>query len=166
MNVRKTVTAAAVGLGALAGSVGLANALSSSGSAEEQAPTAPAAGAEVEETEDPMLDGSIQSPEIEGQSEAAESAALESLATITADEAGQAALTANPGGTVADVELENENGSVVYEVHMTDASGQAIEVQVDAGNGAVLGQEADDDSDAQDEAEGVEDDDDGVEHEN
>lgn len=91
-----------------------------------------------------MLNGSVQSPEVEGQSEADESAALESLASITADDAGQAALAANPGATVNGVQLGNENGSVVFEIDMTDASGAVIEVEVDAGNGAVLAQESGD----------------------
>lgn len=89
-----------------------------------------------------MLDGSIHSAEIEGQSEAEESSALAALATITDAEATEAAVGANPDATVDAVQLGNENGSVVYEVTMTDASGASLEVKVDAGNGAVLAQEA------------------------
>jgi uncharacterized membrane protein YkoI len=39
------------------------------------------------------------------------------------------------------VELENENGSVVYSVELTQ-SGKAYDVKVDAGNGQILHSEA------------------------
>ncbi len=155
MNVRKTVTTSAIALGVLAGSAGIASAVSSQGSTEQPTSTV------EDETQDPILNGSVQAPEIEGQSEAEESAALESLASITADDASQAALAANPGATINEVELENENGSVVYEVEMTDSSGAAIEVKIDAGNGALLAQESgDDEAD-----EGAESETDGIDHE-
>jgi len=141
MNVRKTITTSALALGVLAGSAGIASAVSSQGSTAQPAPTSTA----EDETQDPTLNGSVQSPEVEGRSEDDESAALESLASITADDARQAALTANPGATVNDVQLGNENGSVVYEVGMIDSTGFAIEVKVDAGDGAVLAQESGDD---------------------
>jgi uncharacterized membrane protein YkoI len=141
MNVRKTITTSALALGVLAGSAGVASAVTSSSSATQPSSSA---NAVEDQTQDPMLNGSVQSPEVDGQSEADESAALESLASITADDAGQAALVANPGATVDGVQLGNENGSVVFEVDMTDASGAAIEVKVDAGNGAVLAQESGD----------------------
>ncbi len=137
MDVRKTITTSALALGVLAGSAGIASAVSSTAQ--------PAPAPTEDQTQDPILNGSVQSPEVEGQSEADESVALRSLASITADDAGQAALAANPGATINAVQLENENGSVVYEVDMTDASGSAIEVKVDAGNAAVLAQESGDD---------------------
>ena len=152
MNTRKAITTSALALGVLAGSAGIASAVSSQGST---ASPAPSTSTVEDETQDPILNGSVQSPEIEGQSEADESAALASLASITADDAGQAALAANSGATVNGVQLENENGSVVYEVDMTDASGAAIEVKVDAGDGAVLAQESGDDE-AGEGAEGTE----------
>lgn len=144
MNTRKAITTSALALGVLAGSAGIASAMSSQGSSPQRA--SPTSTVE-DDTQDPALNGSVQASEIEGQSEAEESATLESLASITADEAGQAALTANPGATVNSVELENENGSVVFEVDMTDSSGAALEVKVDAGNGAVLAQESGQDDD-------------------
>ncbi len=149
MNVRKTITTSALAVGVLVGSAGLANAMTSSGSPAQQVP-APAA---ADGDQDPMLDGSIQSAEIEGRSEAEESSALAALATITDAEATAAAAAANPDATVDAVELGNENGSVVYEVTMTDSSGASLEVKVDAGNGAVLAQETGDEAD-----EGVDDD--------
>lgn len=161
MNLRKTITTSALALGVLAGSAGLASAMTSQGATAQPAP-APTA---EDQTQDPTLNGSIQAPEVEGQSEADESAALESLASITADKAGQAALAANPGATINSVQLENENGTVVYEVDMTDSSGAAIEVKVDAGNATVLAQDSGDDeategSEAEDSTET-----DGIDHE-
>lgn len=164
MNVRKTVLTAAAGLGVLAGSAGIASALTTG--------SAPASTieSEADDVQDPMLDGSIQAPDVEGQSEADEAAALEELATVTADEASAAASSANPDAVVDEVSLGNENGSVVWEVEMTDASGVELEVKVDAGNGAILVQESDDDesddSDEADEADDADDaEDDGVDHE-
>ena len=122
MNVRKTITTSALAVGVLVGSAGLANAMTSSGSQVQQAPAQSAA--DGDQDQDPMLDGSIQSAEIEGQSEAEESSALAALATITDAEATEAAVGANPDATVDAVQLGNENGSVVYEVTMTDASGR------------------------------------------
>jgi uncharacterized membrane protein YkoI len=151
MNVRKTITTSALAVGVLLGSAGLANAMTSSGSPAQQVP-APAA-VDGNQDQDPMLDGSIQSAEIEGQSEAEESSALAALATITDAEATEAAVAATPDATVDAVQLGNENGSVVYEVAMTDSSGASLEVKVDAGNGAVLAQETGDEAD-----EGVDDD--------
>ncbi len=61
-----------------------------------------------------------------------ESAQLQALAKITPQQAQQAAISTQPG-TVASVQLENEDGNLVYTV----AIGQK-EVKVDAGNGKVL----------------------------
>ena len=115
--------------------------------------------AENDDAQEPDLNGSVQAPEgDEGTSEADESKALESLATITADEAIAAATDAVPG-TADAAELENENGSVVYEVEVTGDDGSTSEVKVDAGNGAVLDTEAEDDE-AEDDESGEEADDD------
>ncbi|WP_308195101.1 PepSY domain-containing protein [Microbacterium profundi] len=67
---------------------------------------------------------------------------LQSLATVTPEEATAAALAAVPG-TAGDATLEDENGYVVYEVQVTAADGSVIEVKVDAGDASVLAQEAD-----------------------
>jgi len=64
------------------------------------------------------------------------------MATVVHDEAKAAALTQFPGATITDVELENENGSLVYDVELT-ADGKAYEVKVDATTGTVLHSEAD-----------------------
>lgn len=73
--------------------------------------------------------------------ESGESTALAPLATVTADDASAAALASQPG-TVIKVELENENGNVVYGVEIDTGSG-TVDVKVDAGNATVLATEAD-----------------------
>jgi len=92
------------------------------------------------ETREPPFTGSIQGPvEDDSLSEADETAQLESLATISADEATAAAISAVPG-EIGEVELENEHGSVVYSVEITDAAGARTKVIVDAGNAEILSQ--------------------------
>ena len=60
---------------------------------------------------------------------------LASLAKITANEAKIKALTSQQDGTtVIEVELENEDGCLVYGVELSNGS----EVTIDAGNGKVL----------------------------
>ena len=90
-------------------------------------------------TQDPAYTGSISiadsAPDTGLQpSEVDESAALQSQATITVDQARQAALAANPGTTVTKAELGNENGSLVYDVELSNG----MDVKVDAGNGQIL----------------------------
>jgi uncharacterized membrane protein YkoI len=48
------------------------------------------------------------------------------------------ALAQFPGGTVSKTELDNENGTIVYSVQVTDSSGKKQEVKVDATSGNVL----------------------------
>ncbi|MDE0803517.1 MAG: PepSY domain-containing protein, partial [Acidimicrobiales bacterium] len=138
--------AAAVGL--TLGVAALAGAATSPDQTAPTDPTVESTTAEQDESQDPNLNGSIQTPEDESLSEADEAKALEGLAKISPADAEQAALAAVPGGTVnGAASLENENGSVVYEVDVTDANGQSVEVKVDAGNGDVLDQEAGDSED-------------------
>jgi hypothetical protein len=59
---------------------------------------------------------------------------LTSLAKVTADAAIGAVLTVNPGTAVTGLKLENENGCLVYSVHLNNGQ----EVIVDAGNGTVI----------------------------
>ena len=59
---------------------------------------------------------------------------------ITADEAKAAALEAYPGTNAVEVELERENGTLVYEVELDNG----LEVAVDANDGAILGTEQED----------------------
>jgi uncharacterized membrane protein YkoI len=73
--------------------------------------------------------------------EQAEAAQYQKLARITAAQARSAALASVPG-TATGVELENEDGNLVYGVTVKTASGEK-DVKVDAGNGKVLQVEQD-----------------------
>ena len=101
------------------------------------------AGDDAVEVQDPSYAASITAPQDEGLTEADEAKSLESLATVTPDQARDAALAVVPG-TAGKVELDNENGAVVYSVEITDGSGSDIDVKVDAGNGTVVHQDGDD----------------------
>jgi uncharacterized membrane protein YkoI len=79
--------------------------------------------------------------EAEDKAESAESERLKSLARITPEQASAAALAQVPG-TVMKVELENEDGNVVYGVEIKTAEGES-DVKVDAGDGRVLHVEKD-----------------------
>jgi len=155
---RRRIYVSAVAVGLALGSVGIAAAATG----ESAADTAPEDANEVQE---PIYTGSIQAPaEDESLSEADEAASLAPLATISADEAATAASSAVEGD-VGKVELDNENGVVVYSVEITDASGSGTDVKVDAGDGNILDQQADDgDEEADDEATDVDEDD--IEDEN
>jgi len=61
-------------------------------------------------------------------------------ATITAEEAKDAALAANPGTAVIQAELDDEGGAPVYEVELDSG----LDVKVDANSGAILGTEQED----------------------
>lgn len=89
--------------------------------------------------------GEANEPDAEDKAEVAESARLQSLATITPEQAKSDALAQVPG-TVKKVELENEDGNVVYGVEIKTANGER-DVKVDAGNGSVLHVEKDDGED-------------------
>jgi uncharacterized membrane protein YkoI len=72
----------------------------------------------------------------EDRAEGSESERLKSLARITPEQAQAAALARVPG-TVKKVELENEDGNVVYGVEIKTSNGDS-DVKVDAGDGRVL----------------------------
>lgn len=132
-------------MGALAGAYLVGGAVL--GTANAQTPTPQPTTQEQNQSRsddgNPSYTSSIQVPNNQQNgSEADEARRLAQLAKITADEAKAAALAQFPGGTVQKVELENENGSLVYSVHLTDANGKAWDVKVDAGNGTVLHTEA------------------------
>jgi len=63
---------------------------------------------------------------------------LTSLAKIKADQAMASAQAALPGVAVKKVELDNENGWLIYSVEMSNG----MEVLVNAGNGVVLKKES------------------------
>jgi uncharacterized membrane protein YkoI len=88
--------------------------------------------AQEQDAQEPSYQSSTTVPEPEPQD-------LNSLAKITADQAKEAALAANPGSIVTQVELDNENGNLVWSVEFTNG----IEIKVDAGNGMVVHTEND-----------------------
>jgi uncharacterized membrane protein YkoI len=65
-----------------------------------------------------------------------EQAKLQQAAKITQQQATDAALK-QVNGTVKKVELEDENGVVVYGVEIADATGKTFDVKVDAASGVV-----------------------------
>jgi len=94
-------------------------------------------GADVDsQTQEPSYTGSILVDETQfgGLSETDEAAALQPMAVISSDEAKATAEAANPGSTALQVELDNENGVLVYSVELDNG----LEVKVDAGNGTIL----------------------------
>lgn len=103
------------------------------------------------EEQEPKLDGSITVEEVEGESEQEESARLSKQADIMQEQAENAALKAVPG-EITETELGNENGSLIWEVEITQANGSQVEVKVDAANGTVLAQEAEDEDEDEDES--------------
>jgi len=103
------------------------------------APSAVVAQQEADGEQDPSYIGTIHVDDSVDVSEDQEAATLQSLATITQDQAEQAALATAPGATVTKVTLDNENGWVVYSVTLDNGT----EVKVDAGDGQVLATETD-----------------------
>ncbi len=101
--------------------------------------------------------------DIHGTIPAERGADLAALAKITPAQARMTALKAYPGADIDEVELEVENGFLVYEVELK-ANGEELELVIDAGDGSVLltEREDDDDDDGDDDMEhGQDDDDDG-----
>jgi uncharacterized membrane protein YkoI len=78
----------------------------------------------------------------EAKADKAEQAKLEKLAKIDANAASKAATDKVPG-TADKVELDEEDGKVVYEVDVTAKDGTQSEVLVDATNGKILAEQAD-----------------------
>jgi len=73
-----------------------------------------------------------------GMKESDEAAALQRQAKITPEQAQQVALDANPGMTVVKIELDDENGQVVYSVELS----AGVDVKVEAINGDILASES------------------------
>ena len=106
----------------------------------------------VEDDADDAYQGSISAP---GQNESS----VQKLANIDKAAAEQAALKAVPG-TVHEAELEtSDNGYVVYDIELAGKDGNNHEVKVDAGNGEILHQDLEAETDEVDEADEVDEDD-------
>lgn len=144
--LKKTGYTAIASLGLLAGTATIA-AATSAGSSQSNRPTTTESAGDSHQDESPAYTGSVTAPEQDGGSEADEAKSLEALATISPDQASAAAASAVPG-TVDKVELDNENGSVAYSVEIQTANG-TVDVKIDAGNGDVLAQEAEEDDEGE-----------------
>ncbi|MGQ9503213.1 MAG: PepSY domain-containing protein [Candidatus Oleimicrobiaceae bacterium] len=136
MKVNKRIAGALVAVGLLVAAMGAQVVF-----AQTHTPPTPPAAVQQEAGPDdqvqaPSYAGSIvvDQARFEGMSEADEAAALQGMAIISADQAKAAAEAANPGATAVKVELDNENGTLVYSVELSNG----LDVKVDAGNGAVL----------------------------
>lgn len=64
------------------------------------------------------------------------------MARVSLDDATEAVLRAAPGASVTDLELDEEDGHLVYEADLR-LNGAEVTVVVDAGTGAVLCSERD-----------------------
>jgi uncharacterized membrane protein YkoI len=113
--------------------------------------TAPAAAQVQDTTNDTETPDAAEAPEVKGAGEAKgapeavdpnEQAKLQQAATLTQQQATDIALK-KVSGTVKSVELEDNNGTVVYGVHIVDANGKGSDVKVDAKTGAVLQADSD-----------------------
>lgn len=114
----------------LVGSLTLGGAFAQAGPTSPQAPP-------------PASSPSGAQQEQSGANEQGESADLAAQAKITADQAKAAALAQFPGASVGKVDLDNENGAVVYSIQLTDLAGKAQDVKVDAATAKVVQTQAD-----------------------
>ena len=139
-NIAGLAVTMALALGVI-GATAYAESPPPSPSASPANPRNPKAG--ENETQEPSYTGSIQTPKsADTENEAGEAAALAGLAKLTESDARNAALAKFPRATVQKASLEDENGSVVWAIQLTDANKSVQEVKVDAGNGAILAVEA------------------------
>lgn len=67
-----------------------------------------------------------------------EQAKLQREATITQEQATNSVSQKYTDGTVKEVELEDEDGSVVYGVHVVAKDGKSYDVKVDAKTGKIM----------------------------
>jgi uncharacterized membrane protein YkoI len=140
MKTNKRIAGAVIGAGLLLGSLGSGFVL-----AQGSTPSAPPAVVQAAPQQETGPDDQVQEPsypgsvlldqaQYEDMSEADEATALQGKAAINADAAKAAAEAANPGTTAVKVELDNENGVLVYSVELDSG----LDVKVDAGNGKVV----------------------------
>lgn len=139
-------TVLGIGLVTALGAGGVALVANAEGDSPASARIAQAVDSEANEGPE---DEANEGPENEAEegNEAEEMSQYQALATVTPEQAQQTAEAAQ-GGTATKVELDEEDGSLVYEVEFANA-----EVLVDAGNGEILkteleGQEEDDATEA------------------
>jgi uncharacterized membrane protein YkoI len=92
----------------------------------------PPAILKAEDPKETAIQGTIRLPN-DGNQEAAQA----SLAKLTVQQAITAALS-RQSGTVLRVELQNEDGFLVYNVELASADKKVHEIKVDAGDGSIL----------------------------
>jgi uncharacterized membrane protein YkoI len=74
-----------------------------------------------------------------------EAAKLQASGTVMAAEAlNKLAIAQHPGAQVTEAELDQEQGSYVYDVDLKDASNKHWDVKLNAATGAVISDKADD----------------------
>ncbi|MGB3614472.1 MAG: PepSY domain-containing protein [Elainellaceae cyanobacterium] len=135
--MKKSLTIIALGILSTLGVAGLIRIADAQSQRPEATPSeAIAQSPEMDDDDDGEMDDDDDMEEID-------EAQFQSLAKITPQQAQQIAEEAQ-GATARDVELEVEDGSLVYEVEF-----DTVEVLVDAGNGQILqteleGEEEDD----------------------
>ncbi len=99
-------------------------------------------GEQADQVQDPAYVGSLKVDEtaLQTMPDAGRCSALKTMAKITVEAAQAAVLKANAGSAVDIIELDVENGYLVYSVQLKDGR----DVKVDAGNGSVLATQAGD----------------------
>jgi uncharacterized membrane protein YkoI len=93
------------------------------------------------EVEDSADTPESKSQDAAGSDNETDQSALQSQTTITVEQAQQAALAENAGGTILKTDLDDENGALVYSVEFTGG----FEVKVDAMTGTILRTESGED---------------------
>lgn len=154
---KRVIYAGLAGLGITAGAAGISAAATnqptpSTPSATQVAPSSTDTQESGDTTDAPSYKSSVTVPQTPDASsngsdnETADAATLAPLAKVTPEQASAAA-TAKVPGTVGKVQLEDEDGNVVYGVEVTAADGTVTDVKVDAGNATVLAQDSGKESD-------------------
>jgi uncharacterized membrane protein YkoI len=128
------------------------NASTSQGAAavDKKAPTATPqiqGNSESSDNDEELADDVNMTDDGKETADPTEQAVLQQQAAITKDEATKQALTAKQG-TVKNAHLEDEDGTVIYNIEIEDGQGQLWEVKVDAKNGKIaIMQQSGDESD-------------------
>ena len=140
---KKTVVGSLAGLLLLGGIA--TTGIAAANAAIHAAPTSPAfssAQSDKNESKEANIKESISLTEsATEESDAAEAAKLAKLATVDEKGANAAALASLPGASVVSTNLEEEDGSLVYDVSVKDKAGVVTEVIIDAGNAKILASE-------------------------
>lgn len=91
---------------------------------------------------DPVFQSSVRIPDME-RSESEEMAVIKKVALISPEQALSIVRKLAPSASMSQVELENEDGNVVYEIDIVNEGAERT-IIVDAGNGSILADYVDD----------------------